>query len=177
MLSVNLYRKLLRLYPEFHRAQFAKEMLAVYSDMRSEAVAKGSRPRSAFYIRETAGVLSGALQEHWRALGCDPVWFLLPVRRLTMRSQFRFPKMTPVLMMIILAGVVSAIQRGEAISYYFPNVSKTTAPLGPLHSNLLPGVVLGLAIFYIAGMLGWVILFAMRRSGVHRLDGTLSQPK
>lgn len=94
-----------------------------------------------------------------------------------MRSQFRFPKMTPVLMTLILAGVVSAIQRGEAISYYFPNVSKTTAPLGPLHSNLLPGVIFGLAIFYFAGMIGWVILFAMRRSGVHRLDETLIQSK
>ncbi|SRR6266496_4550195 len=177
MQNVNLYRKLLRLYPEFHRTHFSEEMLAVYGDMHSEAVAKGLGARAAFYIRETAGVLSGALQEHWRALGCDPMWFLLPVRRLTMHSQFRFPKMTPVLMTIILAGVVSAIQRGEAISYYFPNVSKTTAPLGPLHSNLLPGVIFGLAIFYIAGMIGWVILFAMRRSGVHRLDETLSQSK
>jgi hypothetical protein len=177
MLSVNLYRKLLQLYPKFHRTHFAEEMLAVYGDMRMKAVAKGLRARTAFYIRETAGVLSGALQEHWRALGCDPAWFLLPVRRLTMRSQFRFPKMTPVLMTIILAGVISAIQRGEAISYYFPNVTKTTAPLGPLHSNLLPGVIFGLAIFYIAGMIGWVILFAMRRSGVHRLDETLSQSK
>jgi hypothetical protein len=36
-----------------------------------------------------------------------------------MRTEFRFPKTTAVLMTIILAGVISAIQTGEAIQARF----------------------------------------------------------
>jgi hypothetical protein len=36
---------------------------------------------------------------------------------------------------------------------------------------------MGLATFYAAGLIGWAILFALRRSGVHRLDETSGEPK
>ena len=87
-----------------------------------------------------------------------------------MRTEFRFPKTTAVLMTIILAGVVVAIKKGETISSLPCESSDRTAP--PTHSVLLGGIFLTLAFFYAAGMIGWAILFAMRRSGVHRLAET-----
>lgn len=83
-----------------------------------------------------------------------------------MRSEFRFPKATAVLMTIILAGVVMAIEKGEGIV-----ASLSASP----HFHLFPGVVLMLAFFYAAGAFGWAILFAMRRSGVHRLETSADQ--
>jgi hypothetical protein len=94
-----------------------------------------------------------------------------------MRTEFRFPKTTAVLMTIILAGVVLAIRRGEAIQRSLPYANPPVGPIHPVHSTLLPGVVFGLAFFYAAGLIGWAILFAMRRSGVHRLDETSVSPK
>jgi hypothetical protein len=46
-----------------------------------------------------------------------------------------------------------------------------------VHSTLLPAVEIGLASFYAAGLIGWGILFALRRSGVHRPDGTSAEPR
>ena len=94
-----------------------------------------------------------------------------------MRTQLRFPKTTAVLMTIILAGVVMAIKKGEAIVASLPHVNPTIGPIQPVHSTLLPGVVVGLVFFYAAGLIGWAILFAMRRSGVHRLADTAAETK
>jgi hypothetical protein len=102
----------------------------------------------------------------------DQLWPLFSNRRFTMRTEFRFPKATAVLMMIILAGVVLAIRRGEAIQRSLPYANPPVGPIHPVPSTLLPGVVIGLALFYAAGMIGWAILFALGRSGVHRLDET-----
>ena len=176
-MTLSVYRHLLRLYPAFHRERFGEEMVSVFCEMQAEAAAKGMVARSVFYVRETAGVMAGALQEHWRALGGDPVWLWFPTRRFTMRTEFRFPKATAVLMTIILAGVVMAIKKGEAIASSLPHVNPPVGPIQPVHSALLPGVALGLAFFYAAGLIGWVILFAMHRSGVHRLAETSAEPK
>ena len=82
-----------------------------------------------------------------------------------MRTEFRFPKITAVLMTIILAGILVAIRKAEGIE---ASLSSPSAPT--LVTNLLPGVAIGLAAFYAAGLLVWAILFALRRSGMHRLD-------
>lgn len=87
-----------------------------------------------------------------------------------MRNEFRFPKTTAVLMTLILGGVVLAIKKGETISS--SQVSPPIGPLPPIHSVLLGGIFWTLAFFYAAGLIGWAILFAMRRSGVHRLAET-----
>lgn len=86
-----------------------------------------------------------------------------------MHNGFRFPKSTAVLMTIILAGVILAIRKGEAIAASLPNVSQPIAPIHSAPSYLLPGVIAGFIFFYAAGLTGWAILFALRRSGVHRL--------
>jgi hypothetical protein len=177
MFSLRLYRQALRLYPAAYRERFGEEMIAVFGELRDETAAKGVMAQSLFCVRETAGVLTGVLREHWLALGGDHVWLLVSNRRFTMHSEFRFPKATAVLMTIILAGVVLAIQKGEAIQGSLPYGNPPIGPIHPVHSTLLPGVVVGLALFYAAGLIGWAILFAMRRSGVHRLDETCAQPK
>ena len=89
-----------------------------------------------------------------------------------MRNEFRFPKATAVLMAIILAGVMAAIKMGEAIVASVPHVSEPVGIIHPVHSVLLGGVMVMLAMFYVAGVIGWAILFAMRRSGVHRLEAS-----
>ena len=177
MVSISLYRYLLRLYPEFHRQRFGEEMIAVYGEVRAETASKGMVARSVFYLRETAGIVAGALREHLSAPGGDEVWHLFTARRFTMRNEFRFPKATAVLMTIILAGVMVAIKKGEAIVASLPHVNPPIGPIHPTHSVLLGGIVLGLAFFYAAGLIGWAILFAMRRSGVHRLAETSAGPK
>ncbi|MGC1453069.1 MAG: hypothetical protein WA830_23810 [Candidatus Sulfotelmatobacter sp.] len=178
MLSIHLYRSLLHLYPAFHRERFGEEMIAVFGDMQAETVSKGIVARFVFWVREAAGVVAGALQEHWRALGAEDVWLWFPTRRFTMRTEFRFPKATAVLMTIILAGVMLAIQKGENISASLRGaVDPPIGPIHPTHSVLLGGIVLGLVFFYVAGMIGWAILFAIRRSGVHRLADTAAEPK
>ncbi len=93
-----------------------------------------------------------------------------------MHTEFRFPKTTAVLMTIILAGVILAIEKGEAISASGPYPSPAVGPIQPTHSVLLGGIILCLAGVYAAAMIGWLILFAMRRSGMHRLADT-SEPK
>ncbi len=86
-----------------------------------------------------------------------------------MRNGFRFPKTTIVFMALILACVVWAIKMGENIAGSVPNIGPQVGPIHSVHSTLLSPIPLYLAFFYAAGLVGWAILFATRRSGVHRL--------
>jgi len=171
-----VYKQLLRLYPAEHREQFGEEMVAVLLDVRAEDANKQFIARGRLYIREIAGLMSGALREHLRVLVDAHVGLSLSTGRFAMRNGFRFPKTTAVLMTIILAGVVVAIRKGEAIAASVPNVSQPIAPIHSAPSYLLPGVVAGFIFFYAAGLAGWAILFALRRSGAHRL-ADLSEQK
>ena len=95
-----------------------------------------------------------------------------------MRTEFRFPKSTAVLMTLILGGVMLAIQKGEAISASLRDaVSPPIGPIHSVHSVLVGGIVMGFVFFYAAGLIGWAILFALRRSGIHRLAETSSGSK
>lgn len=166
---LRLYRGLLALYPASYRDRFGDEMIAVFSELQSECSMKTLAARSGLCLREATGLLAGALREHARALGARN-WPVFPTRRFTMRNGFRFPKTTWVLMTIILAGVIVAIRQGEAIATSLPPFSQPITPIHPAHSYLLPGVVAGFIFFYAAGLIGWAILSALRRSGMHRLD-------
>ena len=160
-----VYDWLLRLYPDDYRRRFGEEMGLVFEQAQSERANQGPGVLTAFYCREIGGLFRGAWQEHLREFSN---------RRFAMRTQFRFPKTTPILMTIILAGVMLAIQKGAAIQASLPDVNP---PIGPIHQaehGFLPVIVLLLAPFYAAGLIGWVILFALRRSGSHRLDAMAS---
>jgi hypothetical protein len=160
-----VYDWLLRLYPDGHRRQFGEEMALVFEQARVETASQGSGLLTSFYFREIAGVLRGACEERLREFSN---------RRSAMRTQFRFPKTTPILMTVILAGVVLAIRKGEAIQASLPDVNPAIGPIHPAQHGLLPEIGIWLLSFYVAGLIGWAILFALRRSGSHRLDAMAS---
>ena len=81
-----------------------------------------------------------------------------------MRNGFRFPKSTAILMTIILAGVIVAIKKGEDIANSLPHISEPIAPIQPMHLHILSPIVVLLAGFYAAGLIGGAILYAVRRS-------------
>ena len=79
-----------------------------------------------------------------------------------MRSEFRFPRTTQVLMTLILAAVVFAIKQGQAI------VADANAP-----ENWTSVLLLFLWLFALLCALasgGYAILFALRRSGLRGLS-------
>src|ERR1043166_7683031 len=105
-----LYRGLLRLYPRNYFREYAAEMTFVFTQAEETAQKAGLRVRAAFCCREIAGVLTGALRERFR--------FETPnsFRRFDMRKEFRFPRSTVVLMTLIFAALVHAINNGRVIS-------------------------------------------------------------
>ncbi len=165
-----LYQQLLRLYPMEHRQRFADEMCDVFEDAQAEIRNKAIVVRSLFYAREMVGLTKGALREHLRTLFPGHANLSFSPRRLTMRSGFRFPKSTAVLMMIILAGIVLALEKARVIQASFSNGNAPVVPMEAAHLTFFPTLALLLVIFYAGGLVGWAILFALRRSGVHRLD-------
>jgi hypothetical protein len=171
---LNLYRRLMILYPAAHREEFGEEMIAVFNEMQSEATHKKGTERVAFCIREASGLLAGALREHLQILNSTQKWLASPTRRFTVRSEFRFPKATAVLMMIILAGIVVAIEKARVVQAAYSN-GNPVVPLEAARLTFFPTVALLLVFFYAAGAVGWAILFALHRSGVHRLADVAEQ--
>lgn len=163
---LRLYRYLLCLYPADHRDQFGDEMIEVFRDAQADAAKQSMISRGAFCLREAAGLLTGAVRQHFLALGAGRVWLSFPTRRFSMRNGFRFPKSTAVLMTLILAGVLVAIEKGEGIV-----ASLAATP----HFDMLPSLAFMFGVVYVLGVAGWVILFALRRSGVHRLETSIQQ--
>ena len=165
----SLWRALLQLYPPSYRREFGQEMMSVLLDVQLENSEQGFQARCLTCVRETAGLLSGALREQLRSL----TGFNRPIfssRRFAMHSEFRFPKSTAALMIVIFAAVVMTIEKAIAIaSSQWP---RTNAPLGPIHPagfTFVPimAVIFGSAV--LVATVGWLVLFALRRSGVHRL--------
>jgi hypothetical protein len=157
----------MKLYPKEYRLEFSEEMAVVFEELWAER--KGWWARGEFCLREGAGLLRGAVREHLQVLVRGR--FEISSRRFEMRDGFRFPKSTAILMVVILAGVVMAILKGEAIEASVPYTNLPVGPIQPVHSTLLPPLVWMFAVVYAAALAGWAILFALRRSGVHRLDG------
>ncbi len=165
---LTLFRFLLRFYPTAYQDCFREEMAAVFREAQRETAKKGLAAQITFHIREATGVLRGALQEHLQEFS---------TRRFAMHAEFRFPKPTAVLMMIILAGVVLAIEKGKAIQASLPAVNPSIGPIQPAQHTFLPAIAMVFLFFYAAGLVGWAILFALRRSGIHRLAELASEQK
>jgi len=176
-----VYRALLQLYPASYREQFSAEMIAVFAEVQAETAARNVFARGIFAFREATGLLCGAIHEHVHVRTAHlrlPISSLpFPIGRFTMRNGFRFPKSTPILMTLILACLVWAIEKGKAIADSLPHVNPAVGPIQPGHLTFLPVAALVFAFFYAAGILGWAILFALRRSGVHRLAEMSVEPK
>ena len=165
------YRALLRLYPATYRCEYGDEMLDVLSEVQSENKEKGALALLFSGVRETGGLLHGAVREHFMGItgSYDNGMFSLG-RRLAMRSEFRFPRATVGLMIVILAAVMLAIEKARAISMSVPHANP---PVGPIQSvqAVIVQTLLGTLIWAItAGAIGWGILYALRRTGVQQLS-------
>jgi hypothetical protein len=158
------------MYPSAHRREYGEEMTAVFCAARAEIERQGAMARGLFWLREVCGLMRGAIEEHVRSRAGSHSRVPLPTGRFTMHSEFRFPKATAILMTLILAGVVLAIEKAQAISASLPHLNPPVGPIQPGHLTFLPPVLLMLAITYAAGLIGWMILFALKRLGVHRLS-------
>ena len=157
------YRSLLYLYPPIYRQEFGDEMVWVFSQGQSEVNERGIAARGIFCVREIGGLLSGAATAHLRKLFGFNNW--LPFRRFDMRPGFRFPRSTVFLMCVILAGVALAIEKAKTIQVkYGPQEVMAVWNSLPWFLLLFPA----LACMAVAAV--WGILFALRRTGVHRLD-------
>ena len=84
-----------------------------------------------------------------------------------MRPQFRFPRSTVFLMCVILAGVVLAIDKAKQIVQM-----KQGHPLGTVAAwdPMLGSLLFALALVLIAVAAAWGVLFALHRTGMHRLS-------
>src|SRR5256885_6462927 len=85
-------------------------MTCVFREAQSD-VPQSLPAKLSFYRREFCGILSGALRAHFDSLFGPTV----PFRRFYMQPQFRFPRSTVFLMLVILAGVMLAIEKAKIV--------------------------------------------------------------
>jgi hypothetical protein len=153
------------LYPAAYRREFGEEMISVFCEQR-RSVGQDFRRRAPFYARELAGLLSGAVREHLLLLGGSEYWSYS--RRSNMR---RFPRSTILLMIVILAGVVLAIENARLVQMKYER-----SPMAVW--DTMPGFfTFGFALVCLVALSGWLVLFALRRSGMHRLANVQPWPE
>ena len=128
---LTLSRYLLYLYPAAHRMEFGEEMSEVLRERQNEIGKRGALARWISNGREIGGLLRGAVREHVRAATGLYSWEGFTIRRIRMRTEFRFPKATPVLMTVILGAVVMAIEKATL----FPS----STGLGPVLTTVSVG--------------------------------------
>jgi len=160
-----LYRCLLRLYPAGYFREYADEMTAVFSSAEAAVRHESFGARTLFYARETWGALRGALGERCRSRA----WH--SIGRFEMRPSYRFPRSTLFMMLLILAGVIMAIQKGMSVSLASAAGAGAPSPWSLLSLFLAPFLL----IFAFVAV-DYAILFALRRSGTHRLSNVRAWP-
>jgi hypothetical protein len=153
-----VYRTLLRLYPAEYFREYAAEMTWVFEQAKEDTRAKKLTARMLFCAHEICGVIGGATRQ--RLFGC---WDSNSSRRFNM--EFRFPRSTVFLMWVILAGVLLAIAEAKNIAL----------PYGPTETrsvwSMLPWfIVVSAVLVCCATAITWGILFALKRTGMHRLE-------
>jgi hypothetical protein len=163
------FRSLLYLYPAAFREEYGEEMMTVLSAVKLEIQRKGSLARAFWYAHEAGGLVCGAMQEHSRSLFAPERFPTFPQRRLTMRSEFRFPKATVTLMTIILAAVMYTIEKAKAISESIPQANPPVGPIQPEQFTIVTTFLVVMAGVCGAAALVWAVLFALKRSGTQRL--------
>jgi len=169
IVMLTVYCWLLCLYPASYRRDFAEEMTCVFREARS-AVAPALLARISFYRREFCGIFSGAVSAHFDRLFGPAV----PFPRFYMQRQFRFPCSTVFLMCVILAGVVLVINKAVDIVQQKEGLPVgTTASWEPMLGALL--LILALVLAAVAAV--WGALFAIRRTGMHRLANVQTRPE
>ena len=157
------YQGLLALYPAAFREEFGEEMQCVFLQVQAELRGAPLLKRATFSAQEVLGLVYGAVQAHLVSLFGIDEWVRL--RRLNMRPQFRFPRSTMFMMWVILAGVLLAIEKAKSIQVkYGPEEVMAVWNSLPWFLLLFP------ALAFVAVAAVWGLLFAVRRTGMHRLD-------
>lgn len=172
-----LSRYLLYLYPAAHRMEFGEEMKEVLRERQNEVAKRGAMSRWMSNGREIGGLLRGAAQEHARAATGLYSWEEFPIRRIRMRKEFRFPKATPVLMMVILVAILMAIEKARAIQLSVPPSHQDVGPIQSANFTVVPTFGLLLVMGCVVGAIAWAVAYALRRSGVQRLEELKGQLK
>lgn len=173
----SLSRYLLYLYPPAHRMEFGQEMTAVLRERRNEIAKRGAMARWMSNGREIGGLLRGAAQEHVRAATGLYSWEEFPARRIRMRAEYRFPKATPVLMTVILVAVVMAIEKARAISLSVPPSHQQVPPIQSANFTVVPTFALLWVMGCAVGAIAWGVAYALRRSGLQRLEELKGEKK
>jgi uncharacterized integral membrane protein len=136
-------------------------MVSVFRDARADLSAGSVKERIFFRVRESLGLLAGAVREHIRIItGSDQS---ISFRGFEVRPEFRFPWSTVFLMSIIFGGVILAMEKANTIQV------KYAAGAGSIWPSLPWSLGFTLLGTCAAAMVGWGILFALGRTGTHRL--------
>ena len=168
-----IYRATLRLYPAGFRYEYADEMDSVYRLADMAARSRGRLLHLQFAMRELSGLVSGAAREHFRQLG-GAVGHPSSTRSFMMKNGFRYPKMTVVLMFLIFATVVSAIEKAIIVQNTLPALHP---PYPVTHAaGLLQPFVIMFLIACAVAVAGWFIVHALHRSGEERLSELQTWP-
>jgi hypothetical protein len=166
---LRVYRSLLYLYPLGYRREFGEEMTTVFLDAQRGAGERPFRSRLSFCAREFTGLVAGATRQHLESLIGSPDLDVL--RRFAMGSQFRFPRSAITLMFIILAGVILTIEKcAEVTTRYSGSMALT------MWSTFWSFVVFAFVLVCVAAAGGWAVLYALKRSGLHRLHDVQTWP-
>jgi hypothetical protein len=81
-----------------------------------------------------------------------------------MQPQFRFPRSTVFLMLVIFAGIILAIAKASSVAVAYGAAPGSVWPAFISVFGVMP------AMMCVAAVVGWGILHSLRRSGVRRLE-------
>jgi hypothetical protein len=160
IVALTIYCWLLCLYPVSCRHEFGEEMTSIFREARS-ALPPALAAKISFYRCEFCGLLSGALSAHLDRLFGPAI----PFRRFSTQPQFRFPRSTVFLMLVIFAGVVLTIAKASSVA---------GDTLGSAWRSLVSLVIFMLLTTCTAAAIVWGILHSLRHSGVDRLENVRS---
>ena len=163
-MALTLYRWLLRVYPESYREEFGEEMTSVFREARNE-IPPALIAKINFYQREFCGLLSVPLFAHLHRLFGPAI----PFPRFYMQRQFRFPRFTVLLMLVIFAAVILTIAKAMSVSVAY---GATPGTVWPSLISVFGVMVVGMCT---AAVVIWGILHSLRRSGIHRLENVQSR--
>lgn len=153
---LTVYCWLLCLFPKSYRHDLGEEMTLVFREAQN-ALSPALAVKIHFYRREFSGLVSSALRvQYERLFGAS-----IPFPRISMRPQFRFPRTTVFLMLVLFAVVVITIRIACG-------VAGDTLGLGL--RTLLGCLIFMFLSMSTAAAVVWGILHARNRSGVHRLQ-------
>lgn len=159
-----LYRRLLILYPADFREEFGDEMAWVFQQALADICRESAFARAVFLARELQGVLAGSVRERARRLFSSPspgLW-----KGGSMESKFRFPRTTLIFMVLSLLAVVLSLEEARVIEMHYGN-NAGMPPEWPMLLWIFGRILLAALAF--AAIL-WGIFFALRRSGIQRLE-------